>query len=94
MRYHIGLGIGHVHTQRQASSDLDQETAGYITRSDDMEEVCVLEIPDDDDDYLSGGEPRSEHSSDFGDDKEDDDDDEEMRDEEFLVDEEDLYYGY
>jgi hypothetical protein len=87
MRYHIGLGIGHVYAQRRASSGMDHETAGYATHGDDMEEVCVFEIPDNDDDNSSGSEVDfcSEHSSESSDDRED-----EEGDEEFLVDEEDL----
>jgi len=94
MRYHIGLGIGHV---CQASSDVDQETTSYTTRDDDMEEEYVLEIPDNGDlsgDIVQEVESGSEYSSDFGNDsgEEEEEEEEEIRDEEFLIDED--LYGY
>jgi hypothetical protein len=96
MRYHIGLGIGHVYTQCQASSDVDQETTSYTTRDDDMEEEYVFEIPDNGDlsgDIVQEVESGSEHSSDFGNESgEEEEEEEEIRDEEFLIDED--LYGY
>jgi hypothetical protein len=85
MRYHIGLGIGHVFTQHQ-------ETTG--TRVDDMEVERVPELPDDEE--PSGGiiqdvDSSSEHSSDFcGENLEEEE--EALGNEEFLVDED--MYGY
>jgi hypothetical protein len=68
---------------------MDHETAGYATHGDDMEEECVLEIPDNNNDNSSGSEVDccSEHSSELSDDREDGE-----GDEEFLVDED--LYGY
>jgi hypothetical protein len=97
MRYHIGLGIGHVYTQRQASSDVDQETAGHTTRGDDMEEEFV-EIPDDDNPIIQEVESSSEHSSDFGgnereeEEEVEEEEEEEIMDKEFFIDED--LYGY
>jgi hypothetical protein len=90
MRYHIGLGIGHVCTQHQASNDWHQETAE--TRVDDVERVPELS----DDEEPSGGimqdvDSSSEHSSDFCDESLEEEE-EESGNEEFLVDED--VYGY
>jgi hypothetical protein len=96
MRYHIGLGIGHVYTQRQASSNSYQETTGYTTRVDDMEVECVPGLPDDEEE-LSGGIVEDVESggeyNDFCDEMEGEEEEEEASgDEEFLVDED--VYGY
>lgn len=96
MQYHVGLGIGHVYTQHQASSDLYQ-TAGNTSQDDDMELECIPELSDDEEEPLGGiipdFESSSEHSSDFcnegGEDEEEEDG---WEDEEFIVDED--MYGY
>ena len=89
MRYHIGLGIGHVFTQHQASNDRHQETTGI--RVDNMEVEHVPELPDDEE--ASGGiiqdvDSSSEHSSNFCGESEE----EALGNKEFLVDED--MYGY
>jgi hypothetical protein len=91
MRYHIGLGIGHIHTQHQASSDSYQETAG--TRVDDVEVECIPELPDDEEELsrsiIQDIDTSSEHSSDFCDEREEEEEGA-LEDEEFLLDE-DMY---
>ena len=95
MQYHIGLSIGHVYTQHQASSDSYQETAG--TWVIDVEVECIPELPDDKEE-LSGGiiqdiDTSSEHSSDFCDEREEEEEEEgALEDEESLLDED--MYGY
>jgi hypothetical protein len=73
MRYHIGLGIGHVYAQRQASSGLDQESADSSPYGEDTDMEPILGIPDDDrDDEPSGARTEEGSSSEHGDESEDD----------------------
>jgi hypothetical protein len=92
MRYHIGLGVGHVFTQCQASNDWHQDTAGKWVGDTEVE--CVPELPDDEEPsgemIIQDVDSSSEHSSDFCGEREEEE--EALGDEEFLVDED--MYGY
>jgi hypothetical protein len=91
MRYQVGLGVGHVYAQRQASNSLDPETVDSTPHGDDAEVDPIIEIPDDGDEHFMIPIAEESSSSEFGGEGEEADDDEDTltSEDEFL--EEDVY---
>jgi hypothetical protein len=96
MRYHIGLGVGHVYTQRPSATGSNQQSTGSTTDIDDMEiefdpdyetndpsgqrETTEVGFEGSDDDSSDTGGDDNDNSQDDGDDS--------LSDEEFLMQEE------
>jgi hypothetical protein len=90
MRYHVGLGLGHVYAQRQASNGFDPETVDPTPHGDGMELDPIIEVPDDRDEHFMTPIEEESSGSEFGGEGEDDDEeDASTSEEEFL--EEDIY---